>query len=332
MSSAQTDTAESPPPKKHRHKKHHAAHHGGAWKVAYADFITTMMALFLLLWLLNASDQKTKKMVAQYFRDPGIFESSQGGSFLLGTGTSDRSEAVPVPEMVGRPTPGKGGTIASYSINQVADMIRTSMSTSGALKGLRDHLIITPKPDGIVIDVVELRGKPLFSSGKVKPLLEGEAILEQLGTVLSLIPEFDLMMAGHTDSAPFGKGGGAKGRGIYSNWDLSLDRAQESAKILLKNGIPESRILSLAGYADTQPFKPEDPFDEKNRRISITLKKTVAKNKPLNTAPIENILKKKEEIQEDINKPRYVDPSRLTQPEEKNNKVNVDIEKGTTTH
>ena len=259
-----------PPVPKHRKKKHKHASHGGAWKVAYADFITTMMALFLLLWLLTAADQSTKNIIALYFKDPGIFDNAQGNNVMSGAGSSKKAQAVPITEVVGPGKAGQGGSENTVTMQDVESALKRALHNVGPYKGGEQQVLFSPVDNGLLIQIVDSGDKPLFPPGRTNPLPQAQLIIEQLGFILALLPDFELSISGHTDSRPFPPGT------IYTNWDLSLDRAQEASKILMQSGVPVKRIKSVAGYADSRPVDPDNPFDPRNRRISILLKRTTA--------------------------------------------------------
>lgn len=248
-------------------KKHGGGHHGGAWKVAYADFITTMMALFLLLWLLSASDQATKNIIAMYFKDPGIFDNAQGRNIMSGAGSSKKAQAVPISEVTGPGKAGQGGSEQRVTMEAVTSAIKKALYSAGPLRGSEQNVLFVPTVDGMTIQVIDRKEMPLFAPGDTRMTREGEAIITQIGEILALFPDFEVRVEGHTDHQNFPAGS------VYTNWDLSLDRAQRAVVGLLSAGVPSSRIQSVAGYADTKPVNPDDPMDPRNRRLSIMLKR-----------------------------------------------------------
>jgi chemotaxis protein MotB len=259
-------------------KKGGHAVHGGAWKIAYADFVTAMMAFFLLMWLLGSTSEGDKKGIADYFASP--LKIAMGG----GSGSGDSSSVV------------KGGgkdlTRADGQVNKgdveakrrtlqlkalKADQRRAEMSRLESLKKrVEDVLANNPKlaamksqirlemtRDGLRIQIVDEQNRAMFDSGSaiVKPYMR--ELLREIGSVLAEVPN-RLTLEGHTDAQPFGAGE----RG-YSNWELSSDRANASRRELGAGGLPEDRVLLVQGLASSVLFDPADPLSAANRRISI---------------------------------------------------------------
>ena len=259
-------------------KKGGHAVHGGAWKIAYADFVTAMMAFFLLMWLLGSTTEGDKKGIADYFASP--LKIAMGG----GSGSGDSSSVVK-----------GGGTDLTRSDGQVnkgdveakrrtlqlkalkADQRRAEMSRLESLKKrVEDVLANNPKlaamksqirlemtRDGLRIQIVDEQNRAMFDSGSaiVKPYMR--ELLREIGSVLAEVPN-RLTLEGHTDAQPFGAGE----RG-YSNWELSSDRANASRRELGAGGLPEDRVLLVQGLASSVLFDPADPLSAVNRRISI---------------------------------------------------------------
>jgi chemotaxis protein MotB len=220
-------------------KAHHGGHHGGAWKVAYADFVTAMMALFIVLWLMNAS-QETQKAIAGYFRDPkGI--GHQTGSSLGGTGESL--------------------TITKSNMNALKDKLEQQLKQSPKFENLKDYVQMTITGDGLRIEMLESEKGRFFENGEPLPTETGKALLGLLAHEVGKLPN-GLLIEGHTDSMPYDNV-------RYSNWELSSDRANAARRIMQENGVRLNQIAQVRGFADQQlrlPAKPEDPS---NRRISI---------------------------------------------------------------
>ena len=261
-----------------RVKKGGHAAHGGAWKIAYADFVTAMMAFFLLMWLLGSTTEGDKKGISDYFGSP-LKVSMAGGS-----GSGDSSSVVK-----------GGGTDLTRTNGQVkagdveaqrrslqlkalkADQRRAEKARLEALKKkVEDVLAANPKlaalesqirlemtRDGLRIQIVDEQNRPMFDSGSavVKPYMR--ELLREIGGVLAEVPN-RLTLEGHTDAQPFG----SSERG-YSNWELSSDRANASRRELGTGGLPEERVLLVQGLASSVPFDPSDPRSPANRRISI---------------------------------------------------------------
>jgi len=253
--------------------------HGGAWKIAYADFVTAMMAFFLLMWLLGSTTEGDKKGIADFFNAPLKISLLGGGS-----GSGDSSHVVK-----------GGGTDLSRTNGQVkageleaprksvqlkalkAEQKRAEMAKLESLKRhVEDVLASNPKlaamksqirldmtPDGLRIQIVDEQNRAMFDSGSaiVKPYMR--ELLQLIGGVLAEVPN-RLTLEGHTDSQPFG--GGDRG---YSNWELSSDRANASRRELITGGLPDDRTLRVQGLASSVLFDAKDPQGAVNRRISI---------------------------------------------------------------
>ena len=210
--------------------------HRGAWKVAFADFVTAMMALFMVLWLMGA-DQSKQKAIAGYFQDPDGFEQA----------LREESEA------------------RGASLSAVADNIHQALLRSPEFEGLKDQVSIQVTPDGLRIELLESEKATFFASGSPVPTSFGNSTLGVIGGELSTLPN-RIIIEGHTDSKPF------RGRQGYSNWELSVDRANLARRILLENGIDQERIVEVRGFADVRLRKPNDPQNASNRRISLIVK------------------------------------------------------------
>lgn len=269
-------------------KKGGHAPHGGAWKIAYADFVTAMMAFFLLMWLLGSTTEGDKKGIADYFGSP--LKISMGG----GSGSGDSSSVVK-----------GGGTDLTRQSGQVkageveaprktlqlkalqAEQRRAEAARLESLKKkVEDVLAANPKlaalnsqirlemtRDGLRIQIVDEQNRPMFDSGSaiVKPYMR--ELLREIGLVLAEVPN-RLTLEGHTDAQPFGAGE----RG-YSNWELSSDRANASRRELGAGGLPEERVLLVQGLASSVPFDSSDPKSPANRRISIIVMNREAENR-----------------------------------------------------
>jgi len=232
----------------------HGGHHGGAWKVAYADFVTAMMAFFLVLWLVGQG-KDVKAAVGGYFRDPSAFEESGGRGILPGSTELDeqRVDAPPVDD----PTERK-------RLEEAVTRIREALEKVPSFKTLGDQIEFTVTPEGLRIDLVEKDESSFFELGSAVLRPETETILGLIATEISGL-QHEIVVEGHTDSR------GYTGRGTYSNWELSADRANASRRVLVGAGVDVQRLQVVEGLADTDPFVAADPFDPQNRRISIVL-------------------------------------------------------------
>jgi chemotaxis protein MotB len=275
-------------------KKAGHAHHGGAWKIAYADFVTAMMAFFLLMWLLGSTTEGDKKGIADYFQAPlkvAMFGGSGSGdsSHVLKGGGQDLTRTT------GQV---KNGEIEAErkSINLKAlkdEQIRAEIARLKALQqkidgellnnpglgAFRSQISLELTRDGLRIQIVDALSRPMFASGsaQVQPYMRD--LLRAIGSVLAEVPN-RLTLEGHTDAAPFV--GGARG---YGNWELSADRANASRRELIAGGLPDDRVMRVQGLAASQLMKRDAPEDPMNRRISIVVMTRDAEDAIFKTQP-----------------------------------------------
>lgn len=255
-------------------------HHGGAWKVAYADFVTAMMAFFLLMWLLNATTEEQRKGLADYF-DPRIPISpiSGGGTDIFGGDSSvsqnenaqtglGASNDTPMDNERPRGESGvnedggaKDGT--AEALTELDNRFRGVSGESDRADELMQHVRTRQSDEGLVIELFDVAGKPLFERGTDRPTELMARLLEMVAKVATLSTN-DLAVKGHTDGRPFTRGG-------YGNWELSADRAQAVRRGLVKGGIAPDRMQRVTGRADRELAHPDLPFDPRNRRVEITL-------------------------------------------------------------
>ena len=222
----------------------HGGHHGGAWKVAYADFVTAMMALFIVLWLMGASEP-VKKAVAGYFRDPSGKASDNGS----GQGGVGENIALRKDDM------GKLKEKLEYAMKQLPE-----------LEKLKNQVQMTVTGEGLRIELLESEKGTFFEKGSPHPSSTGKDMLDMLASELGKMPN-RLLIEGHTDSQPF-----AASAGGYSNWELSADRANSARKLMQESGLRADQVAEVRGYADQRLRKPEDPKNASNRRVSIVVK------------------------------------------------------------
>jgi chemotaxis protein MotB len=238
----------------------HGGHHGGAWKVAYADFVTAMMAFFLVMWLIGASPD-VKKSIAGYFRDPGVFdfEHSQqmmpSGMHGVDAGRAAETLAMPDPAAL---------RVEQKRLREAAEHIRAGLARIGGLAELRDQIEMTVTAEGLRIELVEREGSSFFDSGSA--VLRGESvrILEMIGQELGAMHN-DVVVEGHTDSRPYA---GQQ----YSNWELSTERANAARRVMEPSGLGAGQVQSVRGFAATQLRLPDAPLDPRNRRVSIVVR------------------------------------------------------------
>ncbi|MEM1313489.1 MAG: flagellar motor protein MotB [Pseudomonadota bacterium] len=255
-------------------------HHGGAWKVAYADFVTAMMAFFLLMWLLNATTEEQRKGLADYF-DPRIPISriSGGGTGAFGGDTSSSqnedsqsglgaSDSTPMDNERPRGESGvnedggaKDGT--AESLTALDNMFRGVSGESDRADPLLQHIRTRQSDEGLVIELFDVAGKPLFERGSDQPTDLMVRLMRMVADVTTLVTN-ELAVKGHTDGRPFTRGG-------YGNWELSADRAHAVRRGLVTGGIAPDRMQRVTGRADRELAHPELPLDPRNRRVEITL-------------------------------------------------------------
>jgi chemotaxis protein MotB len=242
-----------------RKKGGHAGHHGGAWKVAYADFVTAMMAFFLVMWLVGQS-KSVKAGVGGYFRDPVGF--SEGGRGVLPGGDSI-DQAKPQ-------APSSAVQDERKRLEDVVTHIRVGIDAVPAFKTLRDQVEFTVTPEGLRIDLIEKAESSFFDSGSASLRGESEHILGVIAKELGSL-EHDLVVEGHTDSH------GYVATDRYSNWELSADRANTARRVMERQGLRAEQVISVTGHADRQLRVPTDPFDPRNRRVSILVRSPLMK-------------------------------------------------------
>ena len=262
-----------------RIKKGGHAAHGGAWKIAYADFVTAMMAFFLLMWLLGSTTEGDKKGLADYFASPLKLSLLGGGS-----GSGDSSHVVKgggqdFTRTTGQVKRGEvEATRSTINVHQLkAEQVRAEVARLESLKkaiqeriegnpkfkAMAGQILLEMTPDGLRIQIVDADQRPMFTSGSAVVQSYMRDLLRDMGAVLADVPN-RLTLEGHTDALPFG--GGERG---YSNWELSADRANASRRELLAGGLPEDQVLRVQGLAASNPFDRRDPAAPANRRISI---------------------------------------------------------------
>lgn len=295
----------------------HGGHHGGSWKVAYADFVTAMMAFFLLLWLLSSSTDEQLHGISNYFAPESISQSESGaGGLLAGTKLADsgamRSEnGAPVIQMDIPPTPDattvetqKSGPTDAEKAEQAAKAqekkefdeaakdLKEAMEKSPELQELSKNLLVEQTDEGLRIQIIDKDGTSMFPSGSADLRDHTKLLLKQVAEAIKDMPQ-DISIEGHTDAVPY-----SHSNGTYTNWELSADRALATRRELQLDALPADRFGKVSGVADTAPFIKDNPKDERNRRISITLLRGTGKQAPpsqatdepgYNTAPETNL-------------------------------------------
>ena len=239
-------------------KSGHGGHHGGAWKVAYADFVTAMMALFIVLWLMNTSDA-VKKAVAGYFNDP------KGTANLLGTTMSGDGISV---------------TTKTSDMKKLKEKLEEEIKAKKELEKLSKQIEITITSEGLRIELIEGKNGTFYEIGSAKLSESGQVLLALLAAELKTLPN-SLLIEGHTDATPYSKDNS------YSNWDLSADRANSARRLLQQDGVRTDQVSQVRGYADQMLRVKDNPTDPSNRRISILVKNDTD---PVPTVTAEKVL------------------------------------------
>lgn len=268
-----------------RIKKVAGGHHGGAWKIAYADFVTAMMAFFLLMWLLGSTAKGDLSGIASYFQNPlkvslaGGSGSGDSSSVLKGGGAAltrttgqvksgdlkGKDKKISLKETMSERLREEFEERENTMLATVKQNIENLIENNPALKQFKNQLLINVSNEGLVIQIVDEQSRPMFdsSSADLKPYTK--VILHEIGKVLNAVPN-KISLSGHTDAAQFG--GGEKG---FSNWELSANRANASRRELIIGGMDENKVIRVVGLASTVLFNKNDPLHSSNRRISIVV-------------------------------------------------------------
>ncbi len=239
--------------------------HGGAWKIAYADFVTAMMAFFLLMWLLSSVSQGTLAGIAEYFKTPlkvalaGGEGSGDTTSVIKGGGTDVTRSAG----QVKRADKSEERRRERMVLSKLQQRISQAIQSSPELRKYQNQLLLEMTPEGLRVQIVDEKNRPMFDSGRSALLPHTKVILHELGKMFNEVPN-RLSISGHTDSAAYS--GGEKG---YSNWELSADRANAARRELLDGGMTEQKILRVVGLAAANPLDAANPYNPTNRRITI---------------------------------------------------------------
>ncbi|MBL8708008.1 MAG: flagellar motor protein MotB [Rhodospirillaceae bacterium] len=275
-----------------RIKKSGGGHHGGAWKVAYADFVTAMMAFFLLLWLLSSTTEDQKKGLSEYF-NPSIAISDQSSSVavmdgqphIMETMSGAAAAAVDIegeedeesavgskPEATDQGEKPIDAVEAAEAMRaaeaerfeQVKEKIQQVIAQTPELSGLEDNLLVDQTPEGLRIQLLDKEKESMFRSGSASLEARSQQLLGLVAQAVKDMPN-QLAISGHTDATPF------VGDGGRTNWELSSDRANAARRVLVEGGVDPAKVKTVIGRADNDPFIKENPQDPQNRRISIVL-------------------------------------------------------------
>jgi chemotaxis protein MotB len=268
----------------------HGGHHGGAWKVAYADFVTAMMAFFLLMWLINTTTPEQKRGIADYFAPQSIAQTVSGsggvlGGKVMGEDSAHAGGAQSVMQKQSPPAPAsatkglasgttQSGANAESSSNQdtnlaqdsdfahAAEAIRQAMQNNPDIANLSHQVILESTPQGLRIQLVDQDGRPMFQQGSTEPMPYTKKLLSAIGGIVSALPN-RVSISGHTAGNDANATGGS--------WELSAARANQARALLQTGGLSSDRIYEVAGKAGSEPLLPEDPNASANRRLSILL-------------------------------------------------------------
>jgi len=282
----------------------HGGHHGGAWKVAYADFVTAMMAFFLLMWLINTTTPEQKRGIADYFAPQSIAQTLSGSGGVLGgkvmgeesaraggaasvfqknspSSPSSKSKSTQAQSSQGgaadsqgeasdtQTQSGENPNSASASSQdgefaRAAEAIHQAIRDNPDLAQLSKQVIMEQTPEGLRIQLVDQDGRPMFQQGSAEPMPYTKRLLAEIGKIIDRLPN-RVSISGHTEAKPFS---GASGK---TNWELSAERANAGRALLAAGGLESDRIYEVAGKAGSEPLLPEDPNASANRRLSIVL-------------------------------------------------------------
>jgi chemotaxis protein MotB len=224
----------------------HGGHHGGAWKVAYADFVTAMMSLFIVLWLLSSS-KPVQEAVGGYFRDP--------------SGTAEKKGSI-------NAGAGENFTLSKDNMPKLKEQLETKIREMNDFEKLKSHVEMTITSEGLRIELMESASGTFFESGSAQLNADGRELLITLAQELGKLPN-KISIEGHTDSKPY-----AASDSNYSNWELSTDRADAARRLMQVNGVGANQITQVRGFADQRLRKLDNPLDPSNRRVSLVVEYT----------------------------------------------------------
>jgi chemotaxis protein MotB len=260
-----------------RKKKRASGHHGGAWKIAYADFVTAMMAFFLLMWLLSSTAKSDLMGISDYFRTP-LKASLQGGhsagdsSNVIKGGGRDltrpesqlRKGDIPTPRSaVNKTVQSEYARLEQAKLTELKVRLETAIERNEILSKYRNQMLLDITSEGLRVQIVDEKNRPMFAVGRAELQLYARDLLLEIGRTLNDV-ENKVSIAGHTDATPY-----ASGEKGYSNWELSADRANASRRVLLAGGMEEKRVVRVVGMASAVSLDVSDPHNAMNRRISL---------------------------------------------------------------
>jgi len=265
-----------------RARRKKPGHHGGAWKVAYADFVTAMMAFFLVMWLIGVGTREQKAAISEYFKNPSMTPGTAtvappgkagpggasdsvialGGAMDLPRGPGDARRGVPVVKHDVEAALKQARLADKARLDELMKQLNASIQSSQALAPFKDQLLLDITPEGLRIQIVDKLSRPMFDLGSASLKPYTVQILHELGQSIDGVPN-KISISGHTDDAPY------SAQRNYSNWELSADRGNAARRALLAGGLTEGKISRVVGLAASVPFDKQHPADPVNRRISI---------------------------------------------------------------
>lgn len=273
-------------------KKGGGGHHGGAWKIAYADFVTAMMAFFLLMWLLGSTSKAQREGIAEYFKTP-LKVALMGGTsvgasetLIKGGGGKDLTKKEGQVKPVDGP-PGKQKAIdvkdakaalekaEAKKLEDLKAKIESAIENSPALSKFKNQLLLDITSEGLRVQIVDEQNRAMFESSKAELQPYAKQILKEIGLMLNDVPN-KVSLSGHTDAAPY-----PSGERAYSNWELSSDRANASRRELVAGGMDETKVLRVVGLSSVSLFDKDNPLSAVNRRISIIVMNKKAEEEAL---------------------------------------------------
>lgn len=281
-------------------KKGGGGHHGGAWKIAYADFVTAMMAFFLLMWLLGSTSKAQKEGISDYFKTPLLVAMTGGtavgasDTLIKNGGGKDFTKKSGQVKKVDGPD-GKKTTIDAEEVKKALEKAETAkleelkkkiekaIDDSPNLSKFKNQLLLDITSDGLRVQIVDEQNRAMFNSSKADMQPYAKQILQELGKTLNDVPN-KISLSGHTDATPY-----PNGEKSYSNWELSSDRANASRRELVAGGMDETKLLRVVGLSSASLFNKENPFDATNRRISIIIMNKKAEENALKDGAAVNV-------------------------------------------
>ena len=277
-----SEPVESAPIIVRRIKRKGHGHHGGAWKVAYADFVTAMMAFFLVMWLIGAGTKQQRAAISEYFKNPSMTQGTAtmapagqagpggasnsmiklGGAMDLSHGPGHDKQGAAAASVDPKEIEKEARKQERARLEELMQQLQAAIQSSQALEPFKDQLLLDITPEGLRIQIVDKQNRPMFDLGSAQLRPYTTKILQELSGFINRVPN-RISISGHTDDAPYSTDH------HYSNWELSADRANAARRALLTGGLSEDKIARVVGLAASVPFDRANPGDPINRRISI---------------------------------------------------------------